>query len=56
MYTDKLFSSDLVWPCHHDMDSGQYMLCIGAQIEKAYNFLSEVLASTIELCKPCKLA
>ena len=43
MYPEKLFSSDLIWPCHCDMDSGQYMLCISAQIEEAYNFLCEAL-------------
>ena len=32
MYPDKLFSSDLVWPCHCDMDSGQYMSRIPAQV------------------------
>ena len=44
MYPENLFSSDLVWPCDHDMDSGQYILHIAAQIEEAYNFLSEALA------------
>ena len=43
MYPENLFSSDLIWPCSHDMHSGKYMSHISVQIDKAYSFLSEAL-------------